>query len=132
MSKAKVFISYASDADKKWLAEFSQLLEERGVDVWFDEARIQLGESIADAFEEGLRNSDTMVYIITPESIKSASLYFELGAALGMKKRVVAIVSRDMDLSNLPQPFRMRKFLWQQSPEETANAFLSEPSGKAA
>ena len=133
MTVSKVFISYShQDADKEWRKEFVRALEQQGVDVWLDEERIRPGDTISDTIEAGLRGSDTIIYLINPKSVKSANLYFELGAAMGMNKRLVAIVPQDIDLSQLPQPFRVRKFLWRQSPQETANAFLCDVSGKAA
>ncbi len=133
MTAAKVFISYSHrDSDEAWRKEFVNALEQRGVDVWIDEERIRPGDSISDAIEAGLRGSDTIIYLINPESVKSANLYFELGAALGMNKRLVAVVPQDIDISRLPQPFRVRKFLWRQSPKETADAFLCDVTGKAA
>ena len=133
MTTSKVFISYShQDADKEWRRDFVDALEQQGVDVWLDEQRIRPGDSISDAIESGLRGSDTIIYLINPESVKSAYLYFELGAAMGMGKRLVAIVPQDIDLSQLPQPFRKRKFLWRQSPKETADAFLCDVSVKAA
>jgi hypothetical protein len=86
------------------------------------------GDAIRDAIEEGLRSSDMIVAIVSPKSIDRPNLFFELGAAVGMGKRIVAIVPSNFDPSLLPQPLRLRKFLLQGSPEEAARALISDTS----
>jgi TIR domain-containing protein len=131
MPKPKVFISYSSsDVDKEWLRAFVHSLETRGVSVWFDESQLHPGDSIRDAIEEGLRGSDIIVVVVSPNSLERPNLFFELGAAVGMGKRVVAIVPQDLDPSRLPQPLRTRKFLVQGPPEEAAQALASETAGQ--
>ena len=47
-------------------------------------------------------------------------LFFELGVAMGMGKRVVPIVPRETDTSKLPFDLRSRHYLLKDSPEDTA------------
>lgn len=120
MSKPQVFISY-SNVDKDWARSFAEALRERGVSVWLDQFRIGVGESLPHALEKGLRESDVLVTVIDPSSsLKPASL-FELGAAIGMGKRVVPIVPREFDTSKLPFELRTRRYLLRDTPEDTAD-----------
>jgi TIR domain-containing protein len=129
----QVFISYShSETDKEWVRQFAQSLERRGFSVWLDETRLHFGDRIREAVEEGLRNSDVIVSLVTPQSVNRPNLFFELGAALGMGKRVIAIVPKDLDLALLPQPLRARRFLQQASPEETASALAAETASAPA
>jgi len=98
------------------------------MEVWFDEFAILPGESIRDAVESGLRGSDTVVTLIDSESLNSPALFFELGAAIGLGKRVVAVVPKDFDPSKLPQSLRLRRYLFRDSPERTANELVSMAS----
>jgi len=119
MEKRSVFISHsARDAD--WARSFAQALKERGVTVWFDEFDVRPGESVRDALETGLRSSDVLVALLDGESQSKPNLFFELGAAIGMGKRVVAIVPKDLDLSVLPLEVRLRRYLIRDTPEQTA------------
>jgi hypothetical protein len=120
MTDHKVFISY-SHADTEWAKSFAAALRERGVPVWFDEFEITPGESLRDAMEAGLRASDVFVAIFSRENQLRPALFFELGAAIGMNKRVVAIVPKDFDVAQLPTEFRLRKYLIRESPEGTAD-----------
>jgi hypothetical protein len=119
MEKPTVFISHsARDAD--WARSFAQALKQRGVTVWFDEFDVRPGESLRDALEFGLRNSDIFVALLDPEYPSKPALYFELGAAIGMGKRVVPIVPKDLDPTHLPLDVRLRRYLVRHSPEQTA------------
>jgi predicted nucleotide-binding protein len=123
-SKLRVFISYSQN-DAEWARSFADALTKRGVDVWFDKLRIRVGEPIREALESGLRSSDVFVTLVDPKFPGKPTLFFELGAAIGMGKRVVAIVPKDYPAAELPLELRLRQYLTRDSPEETAQE-LSE------
>jgi hypothetical protein len=117
--KQRVFISHsARDAD--WARSFAQALKERGVRVWFDEFDVRPGESVRDALEDGLRGSDVLVALLDSESSSKPNLFFELGAAIGLGKKVVPIVPKGLDPGALPIDVRLRRYLIRQTPEQTA------------
>jgi len=119
MEKRRVFISHsARDAD--WARSFAQALKKRGVTVWFDEFDVRPGESVREALEAGLRSSDVLVAFLDAESSSKPNLFFELGAAIGMGKRVVVIVPKDLDPSVVPLDVRLRRYLIRDTPEQTA------------
>jgi len=119
MSKRQVFISY-SGADADWARSFAEALKRHGIAVWLDQDQIVVGESLREALEMGLRESDVFVALIDPVSSLKPNLFFELGAAIGMGKRVVPIVPREFDASKLPFELRTRRYLMRDSPEDTA------------
>jgi predicted nucleotide-binding protein len=119
MSKRQVFISY-SQGDADWARLFAEALKQRGVPVWLDQFQVAAGESVRDALETGLRESDVFVALIDPMPSLKPNFLFELGAAIGMGKRVVPIVPRELDISKLPLELRSRRYLMKDSPEDTA------------
>ena len=119
MEKRRVFISHSA-RDVDWARSFAQALKERGVTVWFDEFDVRPGESVREAIEAGLRSSDVLVALLDAESSSKPNIFFELGAAIGMGKRVVAIVPKDLDPSVLPLDVRLRRYLIRDTPEQTA------------
>jgi hypothetical protein len=119
MDKPQIFISYSS-ADADWARSFAEALKQRGERVWFDEFEISVGDSLSDALEAGLRESDVFVTLVEPENLHKPTLFFELGAAIGMRKKVVAIVPREIDPAKLPLELRLRRYLVRDTPEETA------------
>ena len=122
MAKRDVFISYPhDDIDHEWMVEFVERLRQYGFTVWLDTEEIQAGDFIGDAIEDGLRNSDLIVVILGQEGARSPGFFFELGAAVGMGKRVIPIVPADLDPGKLPGPIRFKLSLPRQSPGETAD-----------
>jgi predicted nucleotide-binding protein len=115
----QVFISH-SNADSEWAKSFADALRQHGIRVWLDQFQIKAGESIVDALEAGLRESDVLVALIDPKTSFRPNLYFELGAAIGMGKRVVPIIPPGLDNSKLPLKLRVRRYLVKESPENTA------------
>ena len=133
MSSPLVFISYShSDVeDVECVRKFAQALEEQGVSVWLDVARLLPGDSLQKEIEDAIRKSDAIVVVITPETVRSANLFFEIGAAVGMGKRVIPVLPSDLDTSVLPFSLRSRMYLTRSSPEETATGVAAAVSCEA-
>src|SRR4051812_46757057 len=116
MGERKVFISHSAK-DAEWARSFAEALKQRGVSVWFD---VQPGEALRDALEAGLRSSDVLMALLDAESSSKPNLFFELGAAISMGKRVVSIVPKGIDPGALPLNIRLRRYLVRDTPEQTA------------
>jgi hypothetical protein len=119
MRRLKIFIAHSS-TDRDWARRFALALRGFEADVWFDEFNIKPGDSIPESVEAGLRGSDVVVLLIDKESLVRPNFFFELGAALGLNKRIVAIVSEESAEAGLPLPILRKKYLVRKSPEETA------------
>lgn len=90
--------------------------------MWFDELDLRGGESEGDTLEAGLRNSDVLVALLNGDSSSQPNPFFEIGAAIGMGKSVVGIVSKDLDPSAFQM--RLRRNLLRDTPEHTADELL--------
>jgi hypothetical protein len=115
-----VFISY-SHADSVWVRRFSDALRESGVTAWLDVDEISPGEDLRTALEEALRSSEAVAFVLshsTPAS--SPSLLFEIGAAIGMNKRLLPIVEPGLSSSDVPLDLRHRRWIVRREPAETA------------
>jgi nucleoside 2-deoxyribosyltransferase len=119
MGERKVFISHSAK-DAEWARSFAEALKQRGVSVWFDEFDVQPGEALRDALEAGLRSSDVLVALLDTESSSKPNLFFELGAAISMGKRVISIVPKGIDPGALPLNIRLHRYLVRDTPEQTA------------
>jgi hypothetical protein len=134
MSVPKVFISHSS-SDKDWARKFAETLEHNGLEVWIDESRIKGGQAWVEALENGLRESDAVVLLISPDNINRPNLFFEIGAALGMNKAIIPVIPKDFDSHKLPLPLQRIKFLIRNSPEDTAKELataIESLAGEAA
>ena len=120
MSNRQIFISYAGQ-DGDWARSFAQALERHGLRIWLDQPQATPGDSVRDAVEARLRESDIFVALLESEHPVNPNVYFELGAAIGMGKRVVAVVPRELKVAEFPLDLlRSRSYLIRESPEATA------------
>jgi hypothetical protein len=124
MSKARVFISYSS-RDSDWAQAFAQSLKDFGADVWIERWQIAPGETWPAAFEKALRESGVIAVVVNPAQAFRPDLLFEVGAAVGMGKRLVPIVPKDFERSELPYPLRVRQGIPRESPQETAKKLVA-------
>src|SRR3954454_9309840 len=60
-----LFISHASEDKVGFVRELVTLLEQRGLRVWFDEAEIQVGDSLVSLIDDGLRRSRFGVVVLS-------------------------------------------------------------------
>ncbi len=71
--------------------------------------------------------------LITPESVQRPWTFFELGAALADGKRIVPVLSDDVDPADIPSVVRQFQFVREKSPEaaakRVAEAVLHETAG---
>jgi hypothetical protein len=127
--KHKIFLSY-SFQDSDWVSQFVSVLQENGINAWFDMASIKFGDSIHDAIAEALRESNIMVLILSKRSLKSPWIFFELGAAVADKKRIIPIVIDDTRFEEIPMSLLKYQFLKESSPIQAGvkiAAALAEP-----
>ena len=129
MSRPNVFISYSHE-DSEWVRQFAKALKDLDVAVWFDEWQIKAGDPLRDAIEKGLRDSDAIVAVLSATNILRPNVFFGLGVALGMGKRLIPILSRDLNEQQIPFDVRSRRCLKQESPEETAREVAAAVTGE--
>jgi len=124
MTQPKIFIAHSPE-DDAWVRSFAEALKCQGAAVWLDEWELRAGDDLRDALERALRGSDILACVVTRENAQRPSLWFELGAAVAMGKRVVPIIAGDFDAATLPYSLRTRQSLQRTSPEETAQRLLA-------
>jgi hypothetical protein len=126
MSEPRVFVSHSGNrADKEWLEKFVLSLERQNVKVWLDKSMVAPGASFAHELTKALRSSDLIVSVLEADPALNPNVYVELGIAVAMGKRMVAIVPPTLDIKQLPEPLRERSFLIKRTPEETAMSVAS-------
>ncbi len=124
MTKPRVFISYSSQ-DRDWAQAFAQSLKELGAEVWLDQWKIAPGQDWPSTLEKGLRESDIIAVVVNLADVLRPNLLFEVGAAVGMGKRVVPILTKESRSTDLPYPLRVRQGILRETPEETAKKLVA-------
>ncbi|MDP9855947.1 TIR domain-containing protein [Agrobacterium tumefaciens] len=82
--KHDVFISHASPDKDSFVRPFAEALRRLGVNVWYDEFSIDLGDSIAGAIDKGMAHSAFGIVVISPAFIKRKWTQHELHALIGL------------------------------------------------
>src|SRR5262249_43570142 len=87
---ARVFISYNRE-DSLFAARLRDYLPGLGYDTWLDVDDIPKGVYWPDAVDEGLRASDSVVGVMTPESVASRNVKNEWDWALDNDKPLLLL-----------------------------------------
>jgi hypothetical protein len=77
MSRPNVFISHSHE-DAAWVRQFAEALKDLDVAVWFDEWQIKAGDPLREALEQGLRNGDAIVAVLSAVNVVRPNVFFEL------------------------------------------------------
>lgn len=129
-----VFLSYSHE-DRAWASEFAAALREAGLKAWFDVHDLLPGERWQEHVEKALRESSTLVVILSPESAKSPWTFFELGAAIAGNKRIIPVLAQEMAPERVPVLLRRFQYLEEPSPSKAgkrvAEALKTISSGGA-
>lgn len=105
----KVFISHSSK-DKKFVRTLKDCLIENSIETWLDEDQLDLGDSLINKLEKALDTSSHLVIILSPASIESDWVKYELKKAIenqrtGLIQKIIPIKYRECkipeELNNL-------------------------------
>lgn len=117
-------------ADKAWVEKLGERLEAETIDgvptsrklsVFFDDWDIDIGESVINRMDQGLKAGRYLAAIMSPEFFKSGWANIEWSHIVaedpwGFKKKLIPILLRDISLDGseritLPAPFKILKYL---------------------
>ncbi|MCA8096759.1 toll/interleukin-1 receptor domain-containing protein [Burkholderia contaminans] len=98
------FLSHSSK-DKPFIRQLAADLTASGIDVWLDEQRIRVGDSIPEKIAQGLAGSDFFLIGMSEHSANSTWVQKELNNALvnEVQRRKVHILPLKLDDSPMPQ-----------------------------
>src|SRR5438067_4753769 len=85
MQKPVIFICY-SNKDKEFVRGLVTRLNADGIETWFDEVEIRIGESIHQKVNDGLNKSDFFVIVLSRSSVESRWVQNELSSASNIEK----------------------------------------------
>jgi len=66
MSKWDLFISHASEDKPEFVKPLADFLSSLGVDIWYDEFTLEIGDSLSRSIDNGLANSRFGVVVLSP------------------------------------------------------------------
>jgi len=98
MEMTAFFVSH-SHIDAVWCNQFVNSLKMQGVNIWYDNQGLFIGDEWVKKIEEELQRRDVFLLVISPESWISPWVQKELSLALALKKRIVGVIHRPTALS---------------------------------
>ncbi len=96
----RIFLSYAHEDGRDEAKALERLLDELGYRVWLDIKGIPLGEEWRAHLSAGLRETDVVLVLLTPEALKSDYVSFEWRTALDKEKLVIPVFVSTREVPN--------------------------------
>lgn len=115
--KTRVFISY-SRRDMAFTDRLEVALKARGFEVLVDRREIYAFEDWWKRIEALIGRSDTVVFVLSPDAVKSDVALREVTHAASLNKRFAPIVCRRVEDSAIPQALQRLNFIFFDDPEQ--------------
>src|SRR5215471_16026730 len=109
--KLKVFISYSRRDAADFADELVGGLELAGFAPFLDRHDIKPGEPWEDRLEGLIMQSDTVVFVITPEAVKSERCTWEVERTLELSKRLLPVVHNPVPDNEIPEKLGRLQFV---------------------
>src|ERR1700681_3742646 len=90
--KLKVFISYSRRDSAEFADELVAGLEYGGFAPFLDRHDIAAGEDWEARLGALIAEADTVVFVVSPESVKSERCVWEVDKTLGLSKRLLPVI----------------------------------------
>lgn len=100
-----VFLSYANK-DKAMMEKLRLSLRRESITVWTNTTDIPTGEAFESAIKRGIEQADNVIYLLSPDSVNSTYCQFELDYALSLHKRIIPLLVRETDSTQVPSALR--------------------------
>jgi len=117
----KVFISYSS-VDEPLAKEIEGTLEATGISAFRDKKDIDWGDDVLERVAKGLTDCSAVVVIVSPASLKSQWVPFEVGHAMALGKKVLPFLAHP----SIDVPDFLRKLNHKQRVEEVRAYFAAQ------
>ena len=101
-SASDIFISY-SRRDQAFVRSLHDRLAAEQRDVWVDWEDIPPSAEWLAEIERAIEASDTVVFVLSPDSAQSRTCRHECDHAVRMGKRLIPVVTRDVDPATVPE-----------------------------
>ena len=109
-ANAKVFVSY-SRKDLAFVDDLDAILRARGVETLIDRAEIYAFEDWWKRIEDLIVQADTVVFVLSPNVVRSQVCAKEVAFAAQLNKRFAPVVARPIDPSDVPSDLSRLNFV---------------------
>jgi formylglycine-generating enzyme required for sulfatase activity len=116
-TKTRVFVSY-SRKDVAFADKLEAALKARGFEVLIDREEIYAFEDWWKRIEALIGRADTVVFVLSPDAVKSDVALKEVTHAASLNKRFAPIVCRPVEDSAVPEALRRLNFIFFDDPAQ--------------
>jgi hypothetical protein len=109
--KLKVFLSY-SRKDSAFAEELKSALELLGFDAYLDKEDIAPGEPWEERLGSLIRAADTVVFVISPNSLASRHCTWEVEETVRVAKRIVPVMLHKVEDGTVPDRLRRLNYVF--------------------
>src|SRR5262245_41359880 len=109
--KLKVFISYSRRDSTDFADELVAGLELAGFAPFLDRHDIAAGEEWEARLGGLIAQSDTVVFVVSPEAIKSERCVWEVHRTVGLSKRILPVIHKPVADDDIPEQLRRLQFV---------------------
>ena len=106
----QVFLAFA-EANKSIMEQIRKSLMREGITVWSSHADIKTGKDFQFEINQGIAGADNLIYLLSPEAIKSEYCQQELTYALSLNKRIIPLLISPTDLTEIPPEISNLQFI---------------------
>ena len=107
----KVFISYSRRDSSEFVDELVVGLELVGFAPFIDRHDIAAGEKWEDRLGGLIDQADTVVFVVSPDAVKSERCAWEVERTLAKSKRLLPVVFKSVPEADIPEGLRERQFV---------------------
>src|SRR6266568_2902978 len=109
--KLKVFISYSRKDSTAFADELMAGLEVAGFAPFLDRHDIAAGEDWEARLGGLIAQSDTVVFVVSPEAVKSEQCTWEVDRTLELSKRLLPVIFKSVPDHEIPEKLRRLQFV---------------------
>ncbi len=106
----QVFLAY-SEKDEEIKEKIRQTLMREGLTIWRNKTDIKTGIAFQSAINQGIEGADNLVYLLSPDSLKSEYCQKELAHGFANNKRIIPLLIEETDLKLIQSPVRELQFI---------------------
>jgi hypothetical protein len=110
-SKGKVFISYSRKDSAAFADDLVLGLEDRGFAPFLDRHDIKPGEPWEARLGGLIEQSDTVVFVISPGSVRSERCVWEVDKAFALSKRILPVIYKSVPDGEIPPKLSSLQFV---------------------
>ena len=102
---SQVFLIYAQ-TDKAIMEKIRLSLWREGITVWTNITDIPTGDRFEQAIRNGIEKADNLIYLLSPEAVRSDYCEMEVRYGRSLNKRIIPILVRETDDQATPDVLR--------------------------